>query len=107
MPRRGSLVFAIAEATAVTRGVPFAAGNASTHRVQIGGGPTVAANCAVDTLGIPAMLGRDAEIHSTDPHSGEPVVATSRRGSWRWQPEAPWSSSAPAGPVDSPSPAAR
>ncbi len=86
-PRGGSLVFATAEATAVTGGVPFAAGNASTHRVQIGDGPTVAASCAVDALGIPAILGRDAEVHSTDPRSGEPVLATSRRGSWRWQPE--------------------
>lgn len=81
------LLFTDADATAVTGGVPFAAHNASTHRVQITNGPTVAANCAVDALGIPAMLGRDAEIHSTDPHSGEPVVATSRRGSWQWQPE--------------------
>ncbi|MGR7026179.1 organomercurial lyase [Geodermatophilus sp. URMC 62] len=81
------LLFTGAEATAVTGGVPFAAYNTSAHRVQISGGPTVAANCAVHALGIPAMLGRDAEIHSTDPHSGEPVVATSREGTWRWQPE--------------------
>jgi hypothetical protein len=47
----------------------------------------VAANCAVDALGIPAILGRDAEVHSTDPRSGEPVMATGRRGSWRWWPE--------------------
>jgi hypothetical protein len=69
------------------RGVPFAANNISAHRVRISNGPAVAANCAVDALGIPAMLGRDAEIHSTDPHSGEPVVATSREGTWQWQPE--------------------
>ncbi len=81
------LVFTNADATAVIAGVPFAANNASAHRVQITGGPTVAANCAVDALGIPVMLGRDAEIHSIDPHSGESVVATSREGTWQWQPE--------------------
>jgi hypothetical protein len=80
------LVFTDADATTVTGGVPFAANNISAHRVQISNGPAVAANCAVDALGIPAMLGRDAEIHSTDPHSGEPVVATSREGTWQWQP---------------------
>jgi hypothetical protein len=80
------LVFTNADATAVTGGVPFAANNISAHRVQITGGPAVAANCAIDALGIPAMLGRDAEIHSTDPHSGEPVVATNREGTWQWQP---------------------
>ena len=80
------LIFTNTDATAVTGGVPFAANNASAHRVQITGGPTVAANCAVDALGIPAMLARDAEIHSSDPHSGEPVVASSRNGTWQWQP---------------------
>jgi hypothetical protein len=81
------LVFTDTETTTVTGGVPFAANNLSSHRVQITGGPTVAANCAVDALGIPAMLGRDAEIHSIDPHNGEPVVATSLQGTWQWQPE--------------------
>lgn len=81
------LIFTDTERTAVTGGVPFAANNDSAHRVHIAGGPAVAANCAVDALGIPAMLGRDAEIHSTDPHNGEPVVATSRAGTWQWQPE--------------------
>jgi len=81
------LIFADTERTTVTGGVPFAANNVSAHRVQIADGPAVAANCAVDALGIPAMLGRDAEIHSTDPHDGQPVVATSREGTWQWQPE--------------------
>ncbi|MBJ7450844.1 MAG: hypothetical protein JHC71_02025 [Blastococcus sp.] len=81
------LVFTNTERTTVTGGVPFAANNVSAHRVRIAGGPAVAANCAVDALGIPAMLGRDADIHSTDPHNGEPVVATSRAETWQWQPE--------------------
>lgn len=81
------LVFTDTQGTTVTGGVPFAADNVSVHRVRIVGGPAVAANCAVDALGIPAMLGRDAEILSSDPHNGEPVVATSQAGTWRWRPE--------------------
>ena len=50
---------------------PGAANNVSAHRVQITGGPALAANCAMDAHGVPAMLGRDAEIHSTDPHNGD------------------------------------
>ena len=80
------LIFTDTERETVTGGVPFAANNVSSHRVQIVGGPAVAANCAVDALGIPAMLGRDADIHSTDPYNGESVVATSREGTWQWQP---------------------
>jgi hypothetical protein len=34
------------------------------------------ANCAWDALGIPAMLGRDAEIYSTCPASGIPLRVT-------------------------------
>ncbi|GAA0469377.1 hypothetical protein Aca07nite_27960 [Actinoplanes capillaceus] len=79
------LVFTDADATAVTGAVPFAAG-VSAHRVAIAGGPQAFANCAVDALGIAAMLDRDITITSTDPGSGEPVTATSRAGRWSWQP---------------------
>ncbi len=58
----------------VTGGVPFAAAGATAHRVQISGGPEVTANCAVDALGIPAMIGRDVEVHSTDPLSRTPTL---------------------------------
>jgi hypothetical protein len=34
------------------------------HKVQLGGGPTVEAYCAIDALGIPAMLNRDVVISS-------------------------------------------
>lgn len=45
----------------------------TSHAVAIVGGPTAWAMCAVDALGIVAMLGRDVTIASTDPYSGEPV----------------------------------
>jgi hypothetical protein len=52
--------------------------------VQIDGGPTVQAYCAVDALGISSMLGRDVIVTSRDPHGGEPirVVVTERHASW-------------------------
>jgi hypothetical protein len=34
------------------------------HKVQLDGGPTVEAYCAIDALGIPAMLNRDVVISS-------------------------------------------
>lgn len=43
------------------------------HRVQVQHGPVLHAMCAVDALGVPAMLGRTAVVTSTDPASGEPV----------------------------------
>ncbi|SDY92874.1 Alkylmercury lyase [Modestobacter sp. DSM 44400] len=45
----------------VSGGVPFASGP-TAHRVLIVNGPTVFANCAVDALGMAAMLGRDVDI---------------------------------------------
>lgn len=79
------LVFTDPDATAVTGAVPFAAGT-SPHRVRIAGGPQAFANCAIDALGIAAMLDRDIDIASTDPHSSEAVTATSRAGGWSWRP---------------------
>lgn len=69
----------------VTGGVPFAAG-ASAHCVQINDGPEVRANCAVDALGIAAMVGRDTTVRSTDPLTGQAVTAVSRSQTWTWQP---------------------
>lgn len=66
--------------------MPFASGGRSAHLVQIHGGPEVAANCAMDALGIPAMVSQDVSVRSTDPLTGETVTATSRGGAWTWQP---------------------
>lgn len=50
------------------------------HLVELAGGATVHAMCAVDALGIPAMLGTDVVITSSDPAGGEPITVTSRAG---------------------------
>ena len=36
--------------------------------------------CAIDALGIPAMLGQDVVITSQDPVTGEPVTGHRRPG---------------------------
>jgi hypothetical protein len=41
---------------------------------------------AIDALGIPFMLGTDAVITATDPHTGEPVRVTVTDGTADYQP---------------------
>ncbi len=64
---------------------PFS-GPPTPHRVAPAGGRAVYAMCAVDALGIPFMLGRDATITSADPTSGGPVRVEVRAGQARWEP---------------------
>jgi len=51
----------------VTHAYPFS-NEPTQHRVHLAGGPQVYAMCAVDALGMPFMLRRDAEIHSQCTH---------------------------------------
>lgn len=69
----------------ITGGVPFAPGP-TAHQVRIVGGPSVFANCALDALGLAAMLRRDVDVESLDPMTDQPVTASSRAGHWTWQP---------------------
>lgn len=48
---------------AVTHAYPFS-NDRTSHRVRLAGGPEVFAMCAVDALGMPLMLNRDALIES-------------------------------------------
>ncbi len=82
---RAELLFLTPDGRGVLGGVPFAAAP-TAHQVSVHGGPTVSANCAVDALGIGAMLGRDTDVRSVDPTSGEPVTAAERGGQWTWHP---------------------
>jgi hypothetical protein len=52
---------------------PFSAAP-TAHVVRIDDGPEVFAMCAVDALGMAAMLGTGVRIRSADPGSGEPVA---------------------------------
>jgi hypothetical protein len=49
---------------AITYAYPFS-NEPTAHRVQLASGPEVYAMCAIDALGMPFMLRRDAEIHSS------------------------------------------
>jgi Alkylmercury lyase len=58
------------------------------HRAAIAGGPTVHAMCAIDALGVAAMLGAAAAITSTDPGSGESIrVSVRPDGQTAWEPD--------------------
>jgi hypothetical protein len=64
---------------------PFS-GPPTPHQVELAGGPTVSAMCALDALGIPQMAHRDARISSIDPVSGQPITVQARHGAWQWEP---------------------
>ncbi|HZD03199.1 MAG TPA: alkylmercury lyase family protein [Actinomycetes bacterium] len=63
---------------------PFS-GRPTSHRVELAGGPVVAAMCALDALGIPQMTGSDARISSTDPSGGQPVTVALQGEVWQWR----------------------
>ncbi len=56
------------------------------HQVHLPGGLTVQAYCAVDALGIPAMLAQDATITSQDPLTGGPIAVEVHDGHAHWEP---------------------
>jgi Alkylmercury lyase len=64
---------------------PFSA-TPTAHLVDIEGGPSVYAMCAIDALGMSAMLHRDVTIRSTDPRNGRPITVTVHNGHARWTP---------------------
>jgi hypothetical protein len=49
------------------------------HVVEVDG-VRMCAMCAIDALGAPAMVGRDATIASADPYNGRTIVVTVRAG---------------------------
>jgi amino acid transporter len=61
-------------------------GKPSRHRVRIAGGPTLAAMCAVDALGLPLMAGAAASILSSDPTTGQDIHIKRTFHGWDWQP---------------------
>jgi hypothetical protein len=68
---------------------PFSA-EPTPHLVRIAGRTQVYAMCAIDALGIAAMLGTMVAIVSTDPHTGESVTLSVAAGGTTamWQPAA-------------------
>lgn len=56
------------------------------HRVRIAGGAQVWSMCAIDALGIAAMVDRDTVISSTDPVTGEPITVSTTGTATTWEP---------------------
>jgi hypothetical protein len=56
------------------------------HLVQLATGTQAHAMCAIDALGMPAMLGVDAVITTTDPVSDAPITVTVADGESTWDP---------------------
>ncbi|MEU4710849.1 organomercurial lyase [Nocardia salmonicida] len=62
---------------AIAAAYPFSA-VPTAHRVHIDGGATVYAMCAIDALGMSAMLGADTTIETTAPDTGQPISVAVR-----------------------------
>lgn len=56
------------------------------HRVRIGDQVDTYAMCAIDALGVSAMLDQDTRIESVDVTTGQPVTVTSMAGHITWNP---------------------
>ncbi|TCO59279.1 alkylmercury lyase family protein [Actinocrispum wychmicini] len=72
-------------ARAIGVAYPFSA-VPTRHRVQLTTGVEVSAMCAIDALGIPAMLDTDATVISTDPVTHQPVTITVHKRHYAWNP---------------------
>ncbi|MFC9810531.1 organomercurial lyase [Streptomyces virginiae] len=66
---------------------PFSAVR-TRHRVQLASGVEAWSMCAVDALGMSAMLGQDLLIHSSDPVDGQPIAVTFTGDEAEWEPAA-------------------
>ncbi len=65
----------IDDAGRITAAYPFSA-LPTAHRVQIAGGASAYAMCAIDALGIAPMVDSTAVIQSADPSAGQPITVT-------------------------------
>jgi Alkylmercury lyase len=73
------------QAGRISAAYPFSAA-ATPHRVQIAGGASAYAMCAIDALGMARMLRTGVAIRSADPSNGEPVTVTIDGSNARWRP---------------------
>lgn len=73
------------DAGRITAAYPFSA-LPTAHRVQIAGGASAYAMCAIDALGIAPMAGSKAVIQSADPSTGQPITVTVDGSNSEWHP---------------------
>jgi hypothetical protein len=72
---------------AIAVAYPFSA-TPTRHRVRIGDRTEVYAMCAIDALGISAMLGEDTRIDSVDVTTGRPISVVMSGNGTTWDPGA-------------------
>ena len=73
------------QAGRISAAYPFSA-TATPHTVQITGGASTYAMCAIDALGIAGMLRTSVLIRSADPANGEPITVAFDGNSAVWNP---------------------
>jgi Alkylmercury lyase len=73
------------QAGRISTAYPFSA-TATAHTVQIAGGSSAYAMCAIDALGIAQMLRTSVLIRSADPSSGEPITVALDGNNAVWRP---------------------
>jgi hypothetical protein len=75
------------EADRIRAAYPFSA-VPTPHMVRIDSGPRVYAMCAIDALGMAAMLGRAVTIASADTRTGQPITVTVTKSGTaaKWEP---------------------
>lgn len=78
-------VLAVDELGEIRAAYPFSP-TPTPHRISWAGGPTVHAMCAVDALGMSAMLDRPVTITSTEPGSGATITVKVDHDHARWRP---------------------
>ncbi|MFF4267064.1 alkylmercury lyase family protein [Streptomyces virginiae] len=66
---------------------PFSA-EETRHQVHLANGVSVWSMCAIDALGVSAMLGQDVTVSSADPVDGQTVTVTFTNGAATWEPAA-------------------
>ncbi len=70
----------------ITAAYPFSA-TATSHKVLITGGAIAYSMCAVDALGISAMVGASVQIRSADPATCEPIFVAVDESGTVWEPD--------------------
>jgi hypothetical protein len=73
------------DAGRITAAYPFSA-LPTAHRVQISGGASAFAMCAIDALGIAPMVDSKVVIQSADPSTGQPITVTVDGSDSEWHP---------------------
>ena len=86
LTERDLVVAGCGQEPAIRAAYPFSA-VPTQHQVTLDSGLVICAVCALDAIGIPLMLHRDAAIASAEPDTGYQVRVTIRGKNVTWEPE--------------------